>query len=234
MDFENIPFNPHGKSKDLSKKLVMLYGAIFIIFFLLLFGYFFNSSREKKQLYNQLQLKEQEFQKYKTKDGSTVALQEQRILELTKENMSLIKTVNKFKEVQGQVEVRTVIQFKEVKVPYPVEVVKYIDTHTNDIYVKIPLPFERKDSLFSISGVIGIDGVEIDSLTIPSNLTITTGKISGGLFKKDKYMVEVVSSNPHVDISKVKNTQFKPKTKWYKRWWFGFGLGSLTAAIILK
>jgi hypothetical protein len=234
MDFENIPFNLKAKRKDFSNRLVMLYCAIFLLFILLLLGYVLDNNKQKRELYNQLELKDQDFKKYKTKQGATVALQEQRILELTKENMSLIKTVNKFKEVQGQVEVRTIIQYKEVKVPYPVEVVKYIDTHTNDIYVKIPLPFERKDSLLSISGVIGIDGVEIDSLTIPSNLTITTGKVSGGLFKQDKYMVEVVSSNPHVDISKVKNTQFKPKTKWYKRWWFGFGLGSLTAAIILK
>jgi hypothetical protein len=234
MDFENVPFNLKAKRKDFSNRLVMLYGAIFLLFILLLLGYVLDNNKQKRELYNQLELKDQDFKKYKTKQGATVALQEQRILELTKENMSLIKTVNKFKEVQGQVEVRTIIQYKEVKVPYPVEVVKYIDTHTNDIYVKIPLPFERKDSLLSISGVIGVDGVEIDSLTIPSNLTITTGKVSGGLFKQDKYMVEVVSSNPHVDISKVKNTQFKPKTKWYKRWWFGFGLGSLTAAIILK
>ncbi|MBU3663417.1 MAG: hypothetical protein FGM41_09515 [Bacteroidetes bacterium] len=187
MDFENIPFNLNRDNKSASKKLTMLYGAIFITLLILLFGYTLDRNRQTRELYKQIELKDQEFKKYKTKNGETVALQEQRILEMTKENMSLVKTVNKFKQIQGQVEVRTVIQYKEVKVPYPVEVIKYIDTHTNDIYVKIPLPFERTDSFMSISGVIGIDGVEIDSLTIPSNLTVTTGQINGGLFKKDKY-----------------------------------------------
>jgi hypothetical protein len=88
-------------------------------------------------------------------------------------------------------------------------------------------PSKRIDSFYSIMGKVNSDALIIDSLNIPNTLTITTGLQNGGFFKKDKYIVEVVSDNPHADITKVKNTQFEPKTPWYKTRALAFGIGFL-------
>ena len=231
-DFDELPFELEKRSKKSSKTLIWVYGAIFVMSILLMLSWLSENRRRVGELYKQLNTKDQEFKKEKTKNGETVALQEQRILELNKENLKLIKTINNFKTVQGQVKVQTNTIIKEVKVPYAVEVKQYIDTFKGEVYVRLPLPFEQSDSFFGIKGVVGIDGLEIDSLSIPNELTITTGKIDGGFFKKDKYAVEIVSSNPNVDITKVNNTQFKPKTRFYKKWWFGFGLGAIAMLIL--
>jgi len=232
MDFDNIPFE--GQNKKTTKTLAFLYTAIFILFALTIFTWGMDNQNRVKKLYKQMNDKEQEFSKFKTKNGAIVAIQEQKILELNKENLGLVNTISKFKSIQGQVQVQTNTIIKEVKVPYPVDVVKYIDTHSNQVYLKVPIPIERCDSFFSIYGSVAVDGLEIDSLKLPNELTITTGKAKGGFLKRDKYIVEVASSNPYVDITKVKNTQFVAKRPIYKRWWFGFGIGSITAAILLK
>ena len=180
---------------------------------------------------SQVELKEQAFTKYKNEKGETIATQEQRILEMTKENMKLIQTVNDFKKIKGQVRVETVTEIKEVKVPYEVTVTTYLDKDSN-LFVKVPLPFSKKESFYSIEGKVEHDGVSLGKISIPNALTITTGQVDGGFFKKDKYIVEVKSDNPHTDITKLKNTEFKPKTKFYKKWWFGFSLGAITSIFL--
>jgi hypothetical protein len=236
-DFENVPFSGNERNDKKTKARTYLYGAIAIMFIVLLLSWFFNNRRINHDLLRQLAQKEQKFVKYKTDNDKIVVTQEQLILTANKENMRLVKTINKFKEIQGQVKVQTITQLKEIKVPYKVEVVKYIDTSTPNslqTFIKTPLPFEQKDKHYNIAGRVESDGVFIDSLNIPNELTITTGKVKGGLFKDDKYIIEVVSNNPNVDISKVNNTQFKPKTRFYKKWWFGFGLGAITTLFIIK
>jgi hypothetical protein len=235
-DFENIPFVANERNDKKTKYRMYLYGAIVIIFALLFFSWVLNNRRQARELVKQLSDKEQEFKKYRTDNGKIVALQEQRIMEATKENMRLVKTINKFKSIQGQVQVQTITQIKEVQVPYKVEVIKYVDSsnpNNPQTFVKTPLPFEKNDKYFQIAGTVKSDGVVIDSLSIPNELTITTGKVSGGIFKADQYKIEVVSDNPNVDISKLNNTQFKPKTPVYKKWWFGFGLGGIISLILL-
>lgn len=220
--------------KDKMKRLFKFYGTYFLIMGLLMFlisSALFTCNNNKK-LTEQVQLKEQEFKKYKDATGRTIATQEQQILELNKENMKLVETVNKFKSISSQTRIQTVTEYREIKVPYSIEVVKYLDTWTKDLYVKLPLPCEIKDSFLYLTGSVGADGLEIDTLRIPNEFTITTGKKKGGFFKKDEYIIEVVSTNPHTDITKLNNTQFKPKRPVYKRWWFGFGLGALTMLIL--
>ena len=231
-DFEQVPFNLREPRKKNKRALLAVYAAIFVLSLLLIFSYISENRNRLNALYKQLNQKDQEFSKYRTETGKMVAMQDAHILELNQENMKLVETVNKFKSIQGQVRVETKTIIKEVKVPYSVEVVKYIDTHSNQTYIRVPLPFVKSDTFFSINGKVQADGVQIDSLNIPNELTITTGKIKGGFFKKDKYAIEIVSNNPNVDISKVNNTQFKPKTPIYKKWWFGFGLGALAVLIL--
>jgi hypothetical protein len=198
----------------------------------LLFGWH-KIKKENEYLLSQVELKEQVFTKFKNEKGETIATQEQRILEMTKENMKLIQTVNDFKKIKGQVKIETVTEIKEVKVPYEVRVETFLDKDSN-LFVKVPLPFTKTDSFYTIKGKVEHDGVVFDKISIPNALTITTGQVDGGFFKKDKYIVEVKSDNPHTDITKLKNTEFKPKTKFYKKWWFGFGLGAITSIFLLK
>lgn len=192
-----------------------------------------NIKKENQHLLSQVELKEQVFEKYKNEKGQTIATQEQRILEMTKENMALIETVNKFKKIKGQVQIETVTEIKEVKVPYEVRVETFLDKDSN-LFVKVPLPFTKTDSFYTIKGKVEHDGVAFDKISIPNTLTITTGQVNGGFFKKDKYIVEVKSDNPHTDITKLKNTEFKPKTKFFKKWWFGFGLGAVATIFLLR
>ncbi len=189
--------------------------------------------KDNEFLLSQVELKEQVFTAYKNEKGETIATQDQRILEMTKENMKLIQTVNDFKKIKGQVKIETVTEIKEVKVPYEVVVTTYLDKDSN-LFVKVPLPFSKKDSFYSIDGKVEHDGVSFGKISIPNTLTITTGQVNGGFLKKDKYIVEIKSDNPYTDITKLKNTEFKPKTKFYKKWWFGFSLGAIATIFLLK
>jgi len=225
-----------AEQKQKFKTLTKFYGTYFLIMSLLVYfvSTFLSTCNQNKNLAKAVQLKDQEFKKYKDASGRTIATQEQQILELNKENMKLVETVNKFKSISSQTRIQTVTEYRDVKVPYKVEIVKYVDTFNNDVYVKLPLSCEVKDSFIHLVGSVGIDGLEIDTLRIPNEFTITAGKKKGGFFKKDEYIIEVVSSNPHTDITKLNNTQFKPKKPFYKRWYFGFGLGAITTLFLIK
>lgn len=217
------------------KKTIQLIKDTFFVFLItsMTLGYC-HKKNEHEKLVGEVELKDQNFTKEKNAKNQTIATQEQRILELNKENMKLVKTIKDFKKIGGQTQVVTNTIIQEVKVPYEVQVIKYIDTLNKAIYVRVPLPFKKVDSFYSIMGKVNSNALIIDSLSIPNTLTITTGLENGGFFKKDKYIVEVVSDNPHADITKVKNTQFEPKTPWYKTRGLAFGLGFLISLLIFK
>jgi major membrane immunogen (membrane-anchored lipoprotein) len=221
-----------NSDKRNNRKTVILFVAVSMILCSLLIGAM-KMKKDNEFLLSQVELKEQVFTAYKNEKGETIATQEQRILEMTKENMKLIQTVNDFKKIKGQVKIETVTEIKEVKVPYEVVVTTYLDKDSN-LFVKVPLPFSKKDSFYSIDGKVEHDGVSFGKISIPNTLTITTGQVNGGFLKKDKYIVEIKSDNPYTDITKLKNTEFKPKTKFYKKWWFGFSLGAITSIFLLK
>lgn len=221
-----------GPQSNNAKRNVILAVFLIIMLLTLLFGWH-KIKQENEYLLSQVELKEQVFTKYRNEKGETIATQEQRILEMTKENMKLIQTVNDFKKIKGQVQIETVTEIKEVKVPYEVRVETFLDKDSN-LFVKVPLPFTKTDSFYTIKGKVEHDGVAFDKVSIPNTLTITTGQVDGGFFKKDKYIVEVKSDNPYTDITKLKNTEFKPKTKFYKKWWFGFSLGAVASIFLLK
>lgn len=229
MRFTNYQIPPQSNA---TKRNIILLVFLFILLLTLMLGWR-NIKKENQHLLSQVELKEQVFEKYKNEKGQTIATQEQRILEMTKENMALIETVNKFKKIKGQVQIETVTEIKEVKVPYEVRVETFLDKDSN-LFVKVPLPFTKTDSFYTIKGKVEHDGVAFDKISIPNTLTITTGQVNGGFFKKDKYIVEVKSDNPHTDITKLKNTEFKPKTKFFKKWWFGFGLGAVATIFLLR
>ena len=213
-------------------KAVILFLAVSMILCSLLIGAM-KMKKDNEFLLSQVELKEQAFTSYKNEKGETIATQEQRILEMTKENMKLIQTVNDFKKIKGQVKIETVTEIKEVKVPYEVVVTTYLDKDSN-LFVKVPLPFSKNDSFYSIDGKVEHDGLSFAKISIPNTLTITTGQVNGGFLKKDKYIVEIKSDNPYTDITKLKNTEFKPKTKFYKKWWFGFSVGAIATLFLLK
>jgi major membrane immunogen (membrane-anchored lipoprotein) len=221
-----------NSDKRNNRKTVILFVAVSMILCSLLIGAM-KMKKDNEFLLSQVELKEQVFTAYKNEKGETIATQDQRILEMTKENMKLIQTVNDFKKIKGQVKIETVTEIKEVKVPYEVVVTTYLDKDSN-LFVKVPLPFSKKDSFYSIDGKVEHDGVSFGKISIPNTLTITTGQVNGGFLKKDKYIVEIKSDNPYTDITKLKNTEFKPKTKFYKKWWFGFSLGAIATIFLLK
>jgi len=221
-----------NSDKRNNRKTVILFVAVSMVLCSLLIGAM-KMKKDNEFLLSQVELKEQVFTAYKNEKGETIATQEQRILEMTKENMKLIQTVNDFKKIKGQVKIETVTEIKEVKVPYEVVVTTYLDKDSN-LFVKVPLPFSKKDSFYSIDGKVEHDGVSFGKISIPNTLTITTGQVNGGFLKKDKYIVEIKSDNPYTDITKLKNTEFKPKTKFYKKWWFGFSLGAIATIFLLK
>jgi major membrane immunogen (membrane-anchored lipoprotein) len=221
-----------NSDKRNNRKTVILFVAVSMVLCSLIIGAM-KMKKDNEFLLSQVELKEQVFTAYKNEKGETIATQDQRILEMTKENMKLIQTVNDFKKIKGQVKIETVTEIKEVKVPYEVVVTTYLDKDSN-LFVKVPLPFSKKDSFYSIDGKVEHDGVSFGKISIPNTLTITTGQVNGGFLKKDKYIVEIKSDNPYTDITKLKNTEFKPKTKFYKKWWFGFSLGAIATIFLLK
>lgn len=231
-DFEHLPFE--GQNKKRTKYLLFAYGMTMLFFLTAIFSWAYENNKRVGALYKEATEREQLFKKYRTANRELVAVQEQRFLETARENMELVATVNRFKSIQGQVSVSTDAKIKDVLVPYPVDVVKYVDTYNNSTCLKLPTRIERSDSFFSLYGYIGIDGLEIDSMSLPNELTITTGRIDGGFLKRDKYVVEVKSNNPYIDIVKMNNTQFAPKKKAHKTWGAGFLLGAILGIIAVK
>lgn len=223
---------PSTKSTETNPMKIAKNVVISFIIISLLFAYCHTKSQVEEVL-AQVELKDQTFKIQKDKSNQQFAIQEQRILELNDENMKLVKTIKEFKTIKNQTQVGTNTIIKEVKIPYEVQVIQYIDTLNRAYFVKVPLPFSKNDTFFSIKGKVGLKNLVIDSLTIPNTLTITTGLTKGGFFKRDKYEVEVVSDNPHSQITKLKNTQFEPKTPWYKSRGLAFGIGFLLPFFII-
>ena len=123
--------------KEKLKTLLRFYGTYFLLMGLFTYGVstLLSTCSHSEKLSEAVKLKDQEFKKYKDASGRTIATQEQQILELNKENMKLVETINKFKTISSQTRIQTVTEYKEIKVPYKVEVVKFIDTWTKDLYV---------------------------------------------------------------------------------------------------
>ena len=89
--------------KDKMKKLLKFYGSYFLImgFLLIIISSTLYTCNKNETLVKAVTLKDQEFKKYKDATGRTIATQEQQILELNKENMKLVETVNKFKSISS-------------------------------------------------------------------------------------------------------------------------------------
>lgn len=109
-------------------------------------------------------------------------------------------------------------------------------TDTIKVSEELNLPFSKTTDLYSISGKIRKNGIQFDSLAIPSKITWSLGTDKKGLFKRSESVVRVSSDNPLVKIRGMDNYVVKNNPKWYQSngFWLGAGfLAGITGTIIL-
>lgn len=167
------------------------------------------------------------------KDGIKIISQTQNILSMEDAfQLKLIEKEKYMKTIQAQAKLGITNIVSKVMVEFhdTVEKFVYVDTSKNgmadsNIFIKVPLRLEYKDSWNLFKGVLVSNGFFIDSIITKNDLRFTLGYKKQGFFKKPKPIVEIKSSNPTANIVIKENVIIKEPKPFYKKTWFGVLVG---------
>jgi len=198
-----------------------------------------------KQQVKKFNLGDQVFIERTNKQGEKIIEQEQIILSQKDAIAHNLLEIDELKKVQSQVIIETITKVDSVYIPFDnswqnenqFDTIVLVDTIFKDNIIYVPKSFSLTQDYYSVSGNILKNGVLIDSLRFPNELSLSIGMKSEGLFKKPKPVVIAKHSNPFVQTSSMQNVVIKNDLKWYdkKITWFAVGLLSgFTTGFILN
>lgn len=98
------------------------------------------------------------------------------------------------------------------------------DTVRDTVYVAVGSRFAVQERFFTMNAHLKTEGLMIDSLSLPLNITLNIGK---------KGKAEVLIDNPYIQLQGLNTVQIKYPQPFYKSWWFGFILGSASGSLLL-
>jgi hypothetical protein len=182
--------------------------------------------REKNELVEQVSgytIGEKAFKKKVKEDSSTIASQTQTIM--TQDDaikLGLLKINGEIKKIQSQVTQTQEISIRDIAIPFVpngyADTSKWISKYKNGDTSKeicdsliansiiVPKKFELKNKWYNIDGKVKKDGLLIDSFKIINESSVTLGyKKSGFLNLGRTPMVEIINTNPYLDVTKVSN-----------------------------
>jgi hypothetical protein len=99
-----------------------------------------------------------------------------------------------------------------------------VDTVRDTVYVAVGSRFAVQERFFAMNAHLKTEGLMIDSLSLPLNITLNIGK---------KGKAEVLIDNPYVRMEGFNTLQVKHQKPFYESWWFGFILGSTSGSLLL-
>jgi hypothetical protein len=207
---------------------------VFLILLIVLLWITFKSCNENKNLIKDLTTVssyKDTVMFYKSKNNELISYNKS--LELDYKNLKhtnseldkLIKDL-KIKKPESVTEIKTVVEIKEVSVPFIVELP--CDTFTRS--------FEHTEEWLSINGSLDNAGIYFDSIKLTNDLTIVTGEKNNGMFKRNELIVAVKSNNPYFQTQSLKNYNFKPETPFYDKLWFKalIFIGGLSTGVMIS
>jgi hypothetical protein len=187
---------------------------------------------------------EKEFKKKILADSSTLATQTQTILTQNEAiTLGLLKLEGDIKKVQSQVRQKQDISISDIAIPFVPNgyadtskwVAKFKKGDTSkaicDSFIAnsviVPQDFGIKDKWYSIDGKVKKNGLQLDSLKITNESSVTIGYKKGGFLNlKLEPIVEIKNSNPYLSVSKMNNV-IVTKNKSIlqsKLFWMGVGI----------
>ena len=172
--------------------------------------------------------------------GQEVTYQEAVLIDKNKVIEKQILENSNLSKLNRQIKLQTVASKSNFTAGY--ENAEVHEIHTSDtIYEFIPVGtnFSHSEEWFALSGRVGGDGIEFDSVQFNNSLTLTLGygKRKGlkELFKEKPLIIEGVNSNPYMSTVGMQNIAFKkPKKKWYETRAFAFGVGVVAGIAIMR
>jgi len=132
---------------------------------------------------------------------------EEQMLALLSKYDTLAQQLETFKNVESTTIIRQEVVIVRDTVPFETQ---------------IPCDFEpfevRRDSMYySFLGTIGQDFFSIDSLRIPNEQSIIIGSKKLGFLKGTERRVEIINSNPFMQVSNIGSYVIDDSKKWYQR-----------------
>jgi len=195
-------------------------------------------------------LGEQAFKVKHNADSSTIATQQQTILtEREAKRLGLVKYEGEIKKLKAQIIQSQQIKYGTIAVPFTPN--GYADTtgwykklQSGDTSkaicdslkansVVVPKAFSKHDKWFNIDGKVVKEGVNIESIVIPNESTVSIGwKKAGFLHLKKVPIVEVKNTNPYMDVTKMSNIIIDPKKGLFQKNGFWIGVGAAIVVIL--
>ena len=193
---------------------------------------------------------EQQFKLTINKDSSTIITQRQTILSQDEAiKLGLLKLNGQITKVQSQVNQVQDIVLNSVPLPYIPD--NYVDTSgwyakfkngdtskaicdsliANSVLVNTE--FKKDDKWYSINGKVKKDGLQLDSLKITNESSVTIGyRKYGFLNLKSEPIVEIKNSNPYIKTIKANNINIKNNPNLFQKKGFWAVIG-IVAGILL-
>jgi len=167
--------------------------------------------------------------------NEVVVTQKQLLVEKDNEIVKRIKSEEHLKSLSSQVVTKTIVQIKEIKVPYidSTVIITQVDSATKDTieYLKLPSRAQVITKHYEIDETVTADGIQVNEISIPDSTTITIGD-EGNIFHSEP-IVRISHTNPFLRTIEVKNLQVKPKVgKPVKNLIIGLGIGIPVGGIL--
>ena len=167
--------------------------------------------------------------------NEVVVTQKQLLVEKDNEIVKRIKSEEHLRSLNSQVVTKTVVQIKEIKVPYidSTVIITQVDSATKDTteYLKLPSRAQVITKHYEIDETVTADGIQVNEISIPDSITLVIGE-SGNIFNSES-IVRISHDNPFIKTTMMKNIVVKPKvSKPVKTFLIGGGVGIAVGGIL--
>ena len=233
------------------KKMVIIGQFVFIIFFVRschLKDLTINSNGVQMQMYEG---KANEFEKKANKLGQEIALQNQVVVQKTKEIEKELLKNSLLTKLNEQVKFEASTKIKNIMAAYSgssgtvvitihdtIRLPGGRDSITTTEGIRVGTKFKADTSQwYKIAGSIQKEGVKFDSVSFKSAFTLNIGEkrvqgYKGWLLGKKEAKVELINPNPYTKVDVMKNIKLEDK-KWWDNGWVKFGAGVLVGGTLI-
>lgn len=131
------------------------------------------------------------------------------IFDLKRKNSKLIKQINSFVKIDQSLVVDSIF-------------ISYTDTVYVNIdgedYIRVPKSYSLLTDHYSMKGSVDKLGLSIDSLGINNTISYREVEIKRGLFKNPETHIQVINSNPYVQVNNLQSLTVKHRVSAWNRW----------------
>lgn len=240
-----------GLLQKLSLKKVIIIGQFVVIIFCVrschLKDLTINSNGVQIQMY---QGKANEFEKKANKLGQEVSLQNQMVIQKTRDLEKELLKNSLLTKLNEQVKFEATTKINKIMAEYVgnngTEVITVHDTIrlpgrdsiTTIEGIRVGTKFKADTSQwYKVAGSVEKKGVRLDSVSFKSAFTLNIGEkrvkgYKGWLLGKKEAKVELINPNPYTKVDVMKNIKLEDK-KWWDNGWVKFGAGVLVGGTVI-